>query len=105
MHALPITKSFVAADALARYLATQYALGTVHRQLITATLRDVYRVTTPQQRFIFYLYRAGLRSRKQHAIAASYTDVGAAVTSNQPVYVPMSPHLVTGGGAPRVNRR
>lgn len=83
MSSFPTTKSFVATDALAEHLALQYGLGNVRCQLITTTLRDVYLVTTPQSRFVFYLYRSGARSPEH--IAAEWQFVAYLATHGVPV--------------------
>ncbi len=53
---LPILKSFLNADALARWLADAYALADVRCQLIKGTIRDVYRVTTSADSFVLMIY-------------------------------------------------
>lgn len=65
MTHFPVTKSFLATDALARRLEAEYGLVDVRCQLITATLRDVHLVTTSQQRFVFFVYRHGHRLPEQ----------------------------------------
>jgi hypothetical protein len=61
----PITKSYLATDALAGRLEDEYDLTDVRCRLISATLRDVHLVTTSRRRFIFYVYRHGYRTREQ----------------------------------------
>ena len=65
MASFPISKSFLATEALAAHLAAAYGLTNVRCQLLSATLRDVYLVRTSQQRLVCYVYRAGLRSPAQ----------------------------------------
>jgi Ser/Thr protein kinase RdoA (MazF antagonist) len=72
MKYFPITKSFLAADALARRLEDEYALADVRCQLITTTVRDVYLVTTSKQRFVFFVYRSGHRTYEEIAVEWSF---------------------------------
>src|SRR4051812_36876274 len=55
-NTFPIAKSVLAPDALAQHIVLQYQLEQVQCQLLTATMRDVYRVTTAQQRFMVFVY-------------------------------------------------
>ena len=54
---LPVVKSFIAEQALSSEIEAAYGLPAVRCQLITATMRDVYLVTSHQEHYIFYLYR------------------------------------------------
>lgn len=67
MNQFPVTKSFLDRDALARRLEDEYGLTEVRCQLITATVRDVYLVTSAQGRFALYIYRHAQRSPEQIA--------------------------------------
>jgi len=49
----PVSKSFLSSAALAETIAETYDLANVHCQLIAAFMRDVYRVTSGEQRYIF----------------------------------------------------
>ena len=55
MASFPISKSFLATEALAAHLAAAYGLTNVRCQLLSATLRDVYLVRTTQQRLVRYV--------------------------------------------------
>ena len=59
---LPISKSFLSAETLARTVETKYGLPNVRCQLITASLRDVYLVTSDGGRRVLFVYRHGHRS-------------------------------------------
>jgi Ser/Thr protein kinase RdoA (MazF antagonist) len=52
-----VSKSFLAPDLLAERMATDYGLQDARCQLITATLRDVYLVTSRAGRHILIIYR------------------------------------------------
>lgn len=73
MKHFPITKSVLAADALGRQLEYAYGLANVRCQLMTTTVRDVYLVTSAQQRFVFFVYRWEHRTYEQ--IAAEWQFV------------------------------
>ncbi len=64
-NAFPIAKSVLAPDALAQHIALQYQLEQVQCQLLTATMRDVYRVSAAHQRFMFFVYPTGHRTREE----------------------------------------
>lgn len=83
MTHFPITKSFLATDALSQQLADTYGLTNVRCQLITSTVRDVYLVTTLQQRFILFVYRHGYRPFEQ--IAAEWHFVAYLTAHGVPV--------------------
>jgi Ser/Thr protein kinase RdoA (MazF antagonist) len=59
---LPVSKSFISAEALARTVETEYELPNVRCQLITASLRDVYLVSSDNGRHVLFVYRHGHRS-------------------------------------------
>jgi Ser/Thr protein kinase RdoA (MazF antagonist) len=64
----PITKSLLAPHALAQHIAAAYGLAHVGCQLLTATMRDVYLVTSAQQRFVLFVYPHQHRAR-EHILA------------------------------------
>src|SRR5215208_4183572 len=92
MAHFPITKSYLATAALADRLEVEYDLTDVRSQLISATLRDVYFVTTSRRRFIFYVYRHGYRTCEQ--IAAEWHFVAHLAACG----VPVAPALPTRNG-------
>ncbi|MEM7116466.1 MAG: phosphotransferase [Chloroflexota bacterium] len=55
-NTLPVTKSFLSAQTIARKIEEAYGLLNVRCQLLTATMRDVYLVTSAQGKNIFYIY-------------------------------------------------
>jgi Ser/Thr protein kinase RdoA (MazF antagonist) len=59
---LPISKSFISAEVLARTVETEYGLPNARCQLITASLRDVYLVTSDGGRRVLFVYRHGHRT-------------------------------------------
>jgi len=79
----PITKSFLCEKAIARKLEDAFSLSDVRCQLLTATMRDVYLVTSSQGKKIFYLYRSNQRTSKE--IAAEWFFVGYLFANNIPV--------------------
>ena len=74
MDNFPISKSFLQRDAISRYLEKEYGLENVNCQLITTTLRDVYRVTSTQGTFIFYVYQQGWRSKDEIKAEWQFVD-------------------------------
>jgi Ser/Thr protein kinase RdoA (MazF antagonist) len=89
----PIIKSFLSTEALARHIEREYDLANVQCQLITATLRDVYLVTSLQKRFILFVYSSGLRSVEY--IQAEWRFVAYLATQG----VPVAPAELTRSGA------
>jgi Ser/Thr protein kinase RdoA (MazF antagonist) len=87
-----ITKSFFATNALARRLEQEYGLADVRCQLMTATVRDVYLVRTPQQQFIFFVYRANHPTLAH--IAAEWQFVAYLAAHG----VPVAPAVATPAG-------
>ncbi len=73
MSYFPISKSFLERSAVGRLIEEEYGLTNVDCQLITATLRDVYLVTSAQGRNILYIYPHGERSPE--AISAEWRFV------------------------------
>ena len=67
MEHMPVTKSFLDAEALAERIEHEYRLVDVRCQLITATMRDVYLVTSDQGRYVLFVYRHGQRSAEEIA--------------------------------------
>jgi Ser/Thr protein kinase RdoA (MazF antagonist) len=74
MNTFPIAKSFLSAEALARTVEAAYGLSAVHCQLLTATMRDVYRVSSAQGRFILYIYRAHQRTAAEIRAEWQFVD-------------------------------
>jgi Ser/Thr protein kinase RdoA (MazF antagonist) len=74
MNHFPISKSFLQRDALAHRIEEEYGLANVGCQLITATLRDVYLVTSSQGRYVLYIYRHGQRSTDEVSAEWHYVD-------------------------------
>jgi Ser/Thr protein kinase RdoA (MazF antagonist) len=75
----PVAKSFLSQEALARQVEAEYGLDGARCQLITGSLRDVYRVRSRSGQHVLYVYRHDQRSPK--AIEAewqfvAYLDVG-----------------------------
>jgi Ser/Thr protein kinase RdoA (MazF antagonist) len=91
MH-FPISKSFLQRNALAHQLEQEYGLENVNCQLITATLRDVYRVASSRGRHILYVYQHGQRSARE--IAAEWLWVDYLYASG----VPVAPAVPTRSG-------
>jgi Ser/Thr protein kinase RdoA (MazF antagonist) len=92
MTHFPITKSYLDTAALAGRLEEEYDLADVRCRLISATLRDVHLVTTSRQRFIFYVYRHGYRTREQ--IAAEWHFIAHLASRG----VPVAPAVPTRNG-------
>lgn len=61
-HHLPTTYSLFDAAALAKLLEETHGFFDVSCQLIKGTVRDIYRVTTGENRYILCIYRHGDRS-------------------------------------------
>lgn len=74
MNHFPISKSFLQRDALAHHIEEQYGLANVGCQLITATLRDVYLVTSLQGKYVLYVYRHGQRSAEEVCAEWQFVD-------------------------------
>jgi Ser/Thr protein kinase RdoA (MazF antagonist) len=53
---VPVSRSLISIEALARLLEGAYLFSTVRCQLVQSTMRDTYRVTSDQGRFIFCIY-------------------------------------------------
>jgi Ser/Thr protein kinase RdoA (MazF antagonist) len=56
-HSFPVDKSLLSAAALSRVIEAEYGLAAVRCQLLTATLRDVYLVSSNEGRYVGYVYR------------------------------------------------
>ncbi|MBI5301710.1 MAG: phosphotransferase [Chloroflexi bacterium] len=74
MNHFPVSKSFLLRDALAHQIEEEYGLANVRCQLITATLRDVYLVTSSQGRHVLYVYRHGQRSNDEVSAEWQFVD-------------------------------
>jgi Ser/Thr protein kinase RdoA (MazF antagonist) len=101
MTPFPITKSYLATDALAGRLEDEYDLADVRCRLISATLRDVHLVATSRGRFIFYVYRHGYRTREE--IAAEWhfvAHLAARGVQVAPAVPTRNGHLLIGFDAP-----
>lgn len=61
----PVTKSYLSAKALVHKIEFAYALLGVKCQLLTATMRDVYLVTSSQGKMVFYIYRHDQRTKEE----------------------------------------
>ncbi len=61
----PVAKSFLSTDALSRSIESAYGLADVRCQLITASLRDVYQVSSGDERYVLFIYRHGHRSLEE----------------------------------------
>lgn len=57
----PVDKSLLPAAALSREIEADYGLALVRCQPLTATLRDVYLVSSNEGRDVLYIYRRGCR--------------------------------------------
>lgn len=62
MSGFPVIKSLVSPEALGQTLAATYGLSGVRCQLLTASMRDVYRVDSDTGRYTLFLYHAGRRT-------------------------------------------
>ena len=56
-HPFPVDKSLLSAAALSRAIEAEYGLADVRCQLLTATLRDVYLVSSNEGRYVLCVYR------------------------------------------------
>jgi Ser/Thr protein kinase RdoA (MazF antagonist) len=83
IHPFPVDKSLLSAAALAGGIEAEYGLGDVRCQLITATLRDVYLVSSRAGRFVLYVYRHG--QRPTHEIEAEWQFVDHLGANGVPV--------------------
>jgi Ser/Thr protein kinase RdoA (MazF antagonist) len=83
MNRFPISKSFLQRDALAHRIEEEYGLVNVGCQLITTTLRDVYLVTSLQDRYVLYIYQHGQCSTEE--ISAEWQFVNYLHDSGLPV--------------------
>ncbi len=83
MNHFPISKSFLHREAIAHQIEEEYGLANVRCQLISATLRDVYLITSSQGRHILYIYRHGQHSTD--AISGEWQFVDYLHTSGLPV--------------------
>jgi Ser/Thr protein kinase RdoA (MazF antagonist) len=83
MDRLPISKSLFAPDALSLLIEREYGLVGVRTQLLTASMRDVYLVTSDRQRNILFVYRHGARTADE--IRAEWAFVEHLAASGVPV--------------------
>lgn len=91
----PVTKSFLSQEALAKTIAAVYGLSEVRCQLIAATMRDVYRVSSDRQDYIFFVYRHNQRTLDEikaewqfvEYLAAHGVPVAPAVPTEKGEYV------------------
>lgn len=60
-----ILLTYFTAEAIAPLITTHYNLPTVRCRLLTNSLRDVYLVESEGDKFVFYFYRHGWRTRPQ----------------------------------------
>lgn len=74
MTQVAVSKSFVAHSELSRILEEHYALSNVRCQLITATMRDAYLVTSDHGRYIFMVYRHGQHTADEVAAEWQFVD-------------------------------
>lgn len=74
LHTLPVARSMVAVDALARLLEAVYGLADVRCQLIKGTIRDTYRVTARDGPYVLSIYRHGRRSAAEIAAELDLLD-------------------------------
>jgi Ser/Thr protein kinase RdoA (MazF antagonist) len=58
----PISKSFLSEKAIAQTVEAAYGLSNVRCQLLTATMRDVYVVSSAEDQYILLIYRHKLRT-------------------------------------------
>ena len=78
LHALPVARSMVEADALARLLEAAYGLIDVRCQLIKGTIRDTYQVGSRDGPYVLSIYRHGRRSVAEIAAELDLLDFLAA---------------------------
>jgi Ser/Thr protein kinase RdoA (MazF antagonist) len=83
MSDVPIAKSFFKASALAQWVARLYGLSDVRCQLLSATMRDAYRVTAREGDYLLLVYRHGPRTREH--IAAEWQFVKYLAVHGVPV--------------------
>jgi Ser/Thr protein kinase RdoA (MazF antagonist) len=91
----PVTKSFLAEEALAREIEAAYGLSSVRCQLIAAFMRDVYLVTANEQRCILFIYRHNQRTideiesewRFVAYLKANGVSVAPAIATNSGEYI------------------
>jgi Ser/Thr protein kinase RdoA (MazF antagonist) len=88
----PIIKSFLAPNVLADRLEAAYGFQDIRCQLITATLRDVYRVESHAGQHILIVYRHGQRTFEQIAAEWQFVDYLAQQS------VPVAPAVPTTTG-------
>lgn len=81
--AFPITKSYLSEKAIARKLEDSFFLSDVSCQLLTATMRDVYLISSSQGKNIFYIYRHNQHSRSE--IIAEWHFVAELLANDIPV--------------------
>ena len=58
----PVRKSLLCDETLAHNIEAVHGLSDVHCQLITASMRDVYLVTSYEKRYVLYIYRCDQRT-------------------------------------------
>jgi Ser/Thr protein kinase RdoA (MazF antagonist) len=92
MTHLPISKSLFSAAALADHVESTYGFDDIQCHLISASMRDVYRVTAGRQRYILYIYRSSVRTPQE--IAAEWQFVAYLAAQNMPV----APAILTRAG-------
>ncbi|MBU0495473.1 MAG: phosphotransferase [Chloroflexi bacterium] len=80
---LPISKSFLREETLAHSIREAHGLSDVHCQLITASMRDVYLVTSYKKRYVLYIYRCDQRTPAE--ILAEWKFVDFLHTNGIPV--------------------
>jgi Ser/Thr protein kinase RdoA (MazF antagonist) len=78
-----ISKSFLCDETLAQRIEAEHGLSDVHCQLITASMRDVYLVTSYEKRYILYIYRYDQRTPAE--ILAEWKFVDFLYTNGIPV--------------------
>ncbi len=88
----PVAKSFLAEEALARTIEAEYGLAAVCCQLITASLRDVYRVRSGRQSFVLFVYRYDQRPPAEIVAEWQFVDYLAAHS------VPVAPAIRRNSG-------
>src|SRR5262245_6983775 len=91
-HRFPNSKSILSDTALAQCVQVAYHLSGVRCQLLTATMRDVYLVTSPGQHYILYVYRAGQRTVAEIEAEWQFVDF---LKAND---VPVAPAIRTHNG-------
>jgi Ser/Thr protein kinase RdoA (MazF antagonist) len=64
-EAVPAVKSLLATDALARMLEAAYGMRGAECRLLSASMRDVYLITTTGARFVLFIYRHAQRTPEQ----------------------------------------